>query len=84
MASTGLNAQDLAMKAFAASLSWFLGAWVMYDMAAFAIGMPRQATPFVAVAVAIVVWLGLRVGAAVRSTVLPETPISDPHLRPTA
>jgi len=84
MATTGLNAQDLAMKTFAASVSWFLGSWVMYDMAAFATGMPRQATPFVAVAVAVLVWLGLRFGPVVLSTIAPQTPISDPQLRRTA
>jgi hypothetical protein len=82
MATSGLNAQDLAMKTFAASVSWFLGAWVVYDMAAFAIGMPRQATPFVAVGVAILVWLGLRFGAVVRLTIASQTSTS--RLRKTA
>jgi hypothetical protein len=58
---------DLDMKTLAASVSWFLGAWVAYDMTAFAVGMPRQATPFVAITAALIVWLGLRYGPVAHS-----------------
>jgi hypothetical protein len=67
MATAARGRHDRDMKALAASVSWFLGAWVAYDMTAFAVGMPRQATPLVAVAAALVVWLGLRYGPVARS-----------------
>jgi hypothetical protein len=68
MAIVARGCHDPDMKTLAASVSWFLGAWVAYDMTAFAVGMPRQATPLVAVAAALVVWLGLRYGPVARST----------------
>jgi hypothetical protein len=59
MARRELNAHDLAMKNLAASITWFLAAWVIYDMSAYVLGMPRQMTPVVALAIAIAmgVWL---------------------------
>jgi hypothetical protein len=72
------------MKTFAASASWFLGGWVLYDIAAFAIGMPRQATPFVAIAVALAVWLALRFGQSVGSAIASQTPNSRSDLQKAA
>ena len=43
------------MKLLATASLWFLAAWVAYDMSAFALGLPRQITPLIALAVAIVV-----------------------------
>jgi hypothetical protein len=48
------------MKILLASAFWFLGVWFVYDFAAFAIGMPRVATPLVAVLVAAGIGLALR------------------------
>lgn len=63
------------MKILATSLVWFAASWFMYDMTAFIFGMPRQATPFVALAVAGGVGLvlqltsfdGRRIGLGVRT-----------------
>jgi hypothetical protein len=77
MATPEPNAQDLAMKIIAASATWFLASWVVYDMAAFATGMPRQMTPLVALAIALVVGVGLRMGRAGRPTVALRSPISE-------
>jgi hypothetical protein len=52
------------MKILLASAFWFLGVWFIYDMAAFAIGMPRVATPLVALLVAAGIGLVLRVHSA--------------------
>jgi hypothetical protein len=43
------------MKLVATAALWFLAAWVAYDMSAFGLGLPRQLTPLIALAVAIVV-----------------------------
>lgn len=43
------------MKHLGTASLWFLAAWVVYDMSAYALGLPRQITPMVALAVAIVV-----------------------------
>jgi putative exporter of polyketide antibiotics len=40
------------MKILATSLVWFAASWFVYDMSAFMVGLPRQATPLVALAVA--------------------------------
>jgi len=48
------------MKKVAASLVWFPAAWFLYDITAFFTGMPRDATPFVALAAVLTVALGLR------------------------
>jgi flagellar biosynthesis protein FliQ len=78
MAATGATRQDLAMKIIAASATWFLGAWVLYDMAAFATGMSRQITPLVALTVALVVGLALHLVRANRTTVEMRSPITEP------
>jgi hypothetical protein len=52
------------MKILLASALWFLGVWFVYDFAAFATGMPRVATPLVAVLVATGIGLALRARSA--------------------
>jgi hypothetical protein len=48
------------MKIFAIVTAWFFASWFLYDFTAFVVGMPRQATPMVALAVAITISLALR------------------------
>jgi hypothetical protein len=48
------------MKIFGIATAWFLAGWFLYDFTAFVVGMPRQATPMVALAVAITIALALR------------------------
>jgi len=47
------------MRVFLTAGLWFLAAWVCVDMACYALGLPRQATPLVAILVGLVVasWL---------------------------
>jgi hypothetical protein len=78
MAVSGSTRQDPAMKIIAASATWFLGAWVVYDMAAFATGMSRQITPLVALTVALAVGVALHLHRANRHGVELRSPISEP------
>jgi hypothetical protein len=43
------------MKLLATASLWFLAAWVVYDMSAYALGLPRQITPLIALAAAVAV-----------------------------
>jgi hypothetical protein len=56
------------MKLFAIAIAWFIASWFLYDITAFVVGMPRQATPMVALAIAITVMLALRGTSLARST----------------
>ena len=80
MATCAANSDDFGMKSFATSVLWFFAIWVTYDMAAFAIGMPRQATPLVALGAALIVYRGLLVGQTARSMTPFHTPTSDSRL----
>jgi hypothetical protein len=53
-----------AMKILLATAFWFLGAWFVYDLAAFAFGLPRSATPLVAASIAVGISSILRVASA--------------------
>jgi hypothetical protein len=81
MATCAANSDDFDMKSFATSVLWFFGVWVMYDIVAFATGLPRQATPVVAMGVALIVYRGLLVGQVARSMTPFQTPTSDSRLR---
>jgi hypothetical protein len=52
--------------AASAAFVWFLAGWFVYDFGAFLLGLPRGATPVVALAIAATVWLTLSVTAAER------------------
>ena len=41
------------MRIFLTASLWFLASWVMFEIACFALGAPRDATPFVATSVGI-------------------------------
>jgi hypothetical protein len=56
------------MKIFAIAIAWFFASWFLYDVSAFVVGMPRQATPIVALAIAITVALALRGTSFARSS----------------
>lgn len=43
------------MKSYLAAAVWFLGAWVTYEMLAFALALPDELAPFVAFFVAVIV-----------------------------
>jgi hypothetical protein len=47
------------MKILLASVSWFLAAWFVYDATAYLLGVSRQVTPLVALAVALGVGFAL-------------------------
>jgi putative exporter of polyketide antibiotics len=68
------------MKTLAAGIVWFLASWFLYDIAAFALGMPRQATPMVALAIAITVTLALRLAAFDRSHMTMRVGSNEPNL----
>jgi hypothetical protein len=57
------------MKTFAAAIVWFVASWFLYDITAFVLGMPRQATPLVALAIACTVGLALRLASLDRQSI---------------
>jgi hypothetical protein len=80
VATRAVRDDDFGMKSFATSVLWFFAVWVTYDMAAFATGMPRQATPLVALAAALIVYRGLLVGQIARAMTPFQTATSDSRL----
>jgi hypothetical protein len=81
VAACPANDDDFGMKSFATSVLWFFAVWVTYDMTAFATGLPRQATPLIALGVALIVYRGLVVGHVARAITPFQTPTSDSRLR---
>jgi hypothetical protein len=81
VATRAAHDDDFGMKTFATSVLWFFAVWVAYDMTAFATGMPRQATPLIALGVAVIVHRGLRVGQVAPSMPPLQTATPDSRLR---
>ena len=58
------------MKRLATASLWFLAAWVVYDMSAYALGLPRQITPMIALAAAVAVYKALTSDGSRAATML--------------
>jgi hypothetical protein len=68
------------MKIFAIATAWFFAGWFLYDITAYVVGMPRQATPMVALAVAITIVLALRGTSFDRPAMTLGVGSKEPHL----
>jgi hypothetical protein len=69
------------MKLLATVSLWFLAVWVAYDMAAFALELPRQITPLIALAGALVVSRALTSERSSVATMSRLAQIGDASLR---
>jgi hypothetical protein len=58
------------MKRLGTASLWFVAAWVVYDMSAYALGLPRQITPLIALAAAVAVYRALTSDASRAATML--------------
>lgn len=76
-----MTTQPSGMTTVFASVAWFLAGWFVYDATAFMIGLPRQATPVVALAIAGIVWLGLHSRSMERPAIALAARDPDGHLR---
>ena len=67
------------MRTFFTASLWFLATWVMFEIACFALGTPREATPFVATTVGIAAGGLLAIrrarGATASATLHPSDPL---------
>jgi hypothetical protein len=67
------------MRIFFTASLWFLATWVMFEIACFALGTPRDATPFAATSVGIVAGGLLAIrrarGATSSATLRPSDPL---------
>jgi putative exporter of polyketide antibiotics len=68
------------MKTLAAGIVWFLASWFLYDITAFILGMPRQVTPLVALAIAITITVALRLASLGRPNVTLRVGSNEPNL----
>lgn len=80
MPASEMFGHSLVMKILAAAIVWFLASWFVYDITAFIVGMPRQATPLVALAIAGTVVLVLRLTSLDRSRLTLEVGTLEPNL----
>jgi hypothetical protein len=69
------------MKLLAMAGLWFLAVWVAYDMAAFALELPRQVTPLIALAGALAVSRALTSEGSSAATMSRLAQIGDASLR---